>query len=151
MKTSDEILTELCDREAIRDLPVRYCDCVWQGTLEAMLDLFAKDAVFITKGRQREAVSRGRDKLREMYQKALGDFTPRPYIHNHVVDLKGKTSATGRCYVELRSASRQWEWIGTGFYDDEYVKEDGHWKFASRRFTSFGMQTAPAESGSRKS
>ena len=78
MKTSDEILTELSDREAIRDLPVRYCDCVWQGTLEAMLDLFAKDAVFITKGRQREAVSRGRDELRKMYQKALGDFTPRP-------------------------------------------------------------------------
>jgi ketosteroid isomerase-like protein len=151
MKTSDEMLTELSDREAIRDLPVRYCDCVWQGTLEAMLDLFAKDAVFITKGRQREAVSRGRDELRKMYQKALGDFTPRPYIHNHVVDLKGKTSATGRCYVELRSASRQMEWIGTGFYDDEYVREDGHWKFASRRFTGFGMQPAAAASGAQKS
>jgi hypothetical protein len=151
MKTSEEILTELCDREAIRDLPVRYCDCVWQGNLEAMLDLFAKDALFITKGRQREAVSRGRDELRKMYEKAIGDVKPRPYIHNHVVDLKGKTKATGRCYVELRSAIRQFEWIGTGFYDDEYVKEDGSWKFASRRFTSFGMQPAGAQAGAAKS
>jgi ketosteroid isomerase-like protein len=151
MKTSDEILTELSDREAIRDLPIRYCDCVWQGNLEAMLDLFAKDAVFITKGRQREAVSRGRDELRKMYQKALGDFTPRPYIHNHVVDLNGKTKATGRCYVELRSASRGMEWIGTGFYEDEYVKEGEQWKFASRRFTSFGMQPAGEKNDAQKS
>jgi hypothetical protein len=151
MKTSEEILTELSDREAIRDLPVRYCDCVWQGNLEAMLDLFAANAAFISKGRQREAVSRGRDELRAMYQKALGDFTPRPYIHNHVVDLRGKTKATGRCYVELRSASRNMEWIGTGFYEDEYVKEGEQWKFASRKFTSFAMQPAPASNEPAKS
>lgn len=151
MKTSEEILTELSDREAIRELPVRYCDCVWQGNLETMLELFANNAVFISKGRKRESVNRGRDELRKMYEKAIGDFSPRQYIHNHVVDLKGKTEASGRCYVELRNAKRQFEWVGTGFYDDEYVKEDGRWKFASRRFTSFGMQPAGAASGAAKS
>jgi hypothetical protein len=151
MKTSEEILAELCDREAIRDLPVRYCDCVWQGNLETMLELFANDAVFITKGRKRESVNRGHDELRKMYEKAIGELSPRPFIHNHVVDLKGKTKASGRCYVELRNAKRQFEWVGTGFYDDEYVKEDGRWKFAARRFTSFGMQPAGAASGAAKS
>ncbi len=34
----EELLTELADREAIRDLPVRYCDCVWQNALDTMLD-----------------------------------------------------------------------------------------------------------------
>ena len=149
MKTAEEILSELSDREAIRDLPVRYCDCVWQGNLEAMLDLFAKDGAFISKGRNREAVSRGRDQLRAMYEKALGDVSPRPYIHNHVVDLRGKGRATGRCYVELRSAARNMEWIGTGFYDDEYVKEGEHWKFASRKFTSFAMQPPPASNAAK--
>jgi hypothetical protein len=146
MKTSDEILNELSDREAIRDLPVRYCDCVWQGTLDAMLDLFSKDGIFISKGRNREATCKGRDELRKMYQQALTEMTPRPYIHNHVVDLHGKTKATGRCYVELRSASRNFEWIGTGFYDDEYVKEGEHWKFASRKFTSFVRPPANSKS-----
>ena len=75
-----------------------------------------------------------------MYAGALGEVNPRPYIHNHVVDLKSKTTASGRCYVELRSAKKNFEWIGTGFYDDEYVKVDGKWKFASRKFTSFAMQ-----------
>jgi hypothetical protein len=28
MKTTEELITELVDR-AIRDLPVRYCDCMW--------------------------------------------------------------------------------------------------------------------------
>jgi hypothetical protein len=140
MKSSEELLTELADREAIRELPMRYCDCVWQGTLEPMLDLFAKDAQFISKGRKREVVNQGRDELRKMYERAIGETSPRPYIHNHVVDLKSKTTATGRCYVELRSAARNFEWIGTGFYDDEYIKEGERWKFASRKFTSFAMQ-----------
>jgi hypothetical protein len=136
----EELLTELTDREAIRDLPVRYCDCVWQNALDAMIDLFAKDGQFISKGRKREFISKGHAELRKMYAGALGEVNPRPYIHNHVVDLKSKTTASGRCYVELRSAKKNFEWIGTGFYDDEYVKVDGKWKFASRKFTSFAMQ-----------
>ena len=28
MKTTDELVRELADREAIRDLPIRYCDCL---------------------------------------------------------------------------------------------------------------------------
>ncbi len=139
MKSTEEMVAELADREAIRELPVRYCDCVWQGSLDTMIDLFAKDGQFITKGRKREAVSKGHDELRKMYSTAL-QVGPRPYIHNHLVDLKSKTTATGRCYVELRSASKNFEWIGTGFYDDEYVKEGDRWKFASRKFTSFAMQ-----------
>ena len=47
MKSTEELVTELADREAIRELPVRYCDCVWQNTLDAMIDLFAKDGLLI--------------------------------------------------------------------------------------------------------
>jgi len=140
VKSTEDLVTELADREAIRELPARYCDCVWQGNLDAMIDLFAQDGQFISKGRKREAVNKGHHELRKMYERAIGETRPRPYIHNHVVDLKSKTTATGRCYVELRSAARNFEWIGTGFYDDEYVKVDGKWKFASRKFTSFAMQ-----------
>jgi hypothetical protein len=139
MKNTEELVNELADREAIRDLPVRYCDCVWQNDLKTMVELFAEDGFFVVKGRQREAVTKGRAELLKMYQTALGDMTPRPYIHNHVVNLQSKTKATGRCYVELRSASKNMEWIGTGFYDDDYVKVGEHWKFASRRFTSIRL------------
>ena|SRR5579863_7115817 len=149
MKKTEELVAELADREAIRDLPVRYCDFVWQGNLDGMLDLFAEDGAFIVKGREREVVSRGRSELRKMYEQAIGDLTPRPYIHNHVVNLQGKTRATGRCYVELRSVARQMEWIGTGYYDDEYVKVGEQWKFASRRFTGIGLPVRPADASSK--
>ena len=135
LKTLQEMLIELSDREAIRDLPVRYCDRVWQGDLEGIVNLFAEDGWFTIRGPEREVISRGRGELRKMYEQALGDLTPRPYIHNHVVDLLDGNKATGRCYVELRDASQQMEWIGTGYYDDGYVKVDDTWKFASRRFT----------------
>ncbi len=142
MKTADEIIQELSDREAIRDLPVRYCDCVWRGDLEGLVNLFSENGVFTVKGREREATTRGRPELRKMYETALTDLTPRPYIHNHVVDLRGKNKASGRCYVELRNAAKQMEWIGTGFYEDEYEKVGDSWKFATRRFTAIGLPRA---------
>jgi hypothetical protein len=138
MKNAEQLLTELADREAIRELPVRYCDCVWRGDIDGIVDLFSEDASFIVKGHKREATTTGRPALKKMYAGALGDAQPRPYIHNHVVDLKGSNRATGRCYVELRSFARAMEWIGSGYYEDEYVKVGEQWKFASRRFTRVG-------------
>ncbi len=138
MKSTDELVTELLDREAIRELPVRYCDCVWRNDLAGLVDLFAEDGVFTVKGRERSITQKGREALRRMYSEALGDLNPRPYIHNHVVDLAGSDRATGRCYVELRSLARNMEWIGSGYYEDEYVKVGGKWKFASRTFTRVG-------------
>ena len=58
---------------------------------------------------------------------------PRPYIHNHAIELRGSNRATGTVYVELRSPAVNWEWIGTGYYDDEYEKVGGEWKFKSRK------------------
>ncbi len=136
MKTVEDTLTELCDREAIRDLPVRYCDCVWRGDVAGIVDLFTDDGVFTIKGHEREVVNKGRETLLKMYGDALKSQTPRPYIHNHVVELGFYGRATGRCYVELRNASRNMEWAGTGYYLDEYVKVGESWKFASRYFTA---------------
>jgi hypothetical protein len=149
MKPTDELVIELADREAIRELPVRYCDCVWQNDLKTMVELFTEDGVFVIKGNQREATTKGRAELRKMYEQALGETSPRPYIHNHVVNLQSRTKATGRCYVELRSAKRDMEWIGTGFYDDEYAKVGEQWKFASRRFTSIRLSAPAPQSGSK--
>lgn len=136
MKTVEETLTELCDREAIRDLPVRYCDCVWRGDVAGIVDLFTDDGSFTIKGHEREVTSKGREALLKMYGDALSSQGPRPYIHNHVVELGFYGRATGRCYVELRNAKRNMEWAGTGYYLDEYAKVGDSWKFASRHFTA---------------
>jgi hypothetical protein len=149
MKSAEQILTELRDREAIRDLPVRYCDCVWRGDIAGLVSLFSEDASFIVRGREREVTTNGRADLKKMYEGALGDVQPRPYIHNHVVDLKGATRAAGRCYVELRSFARAMEWIGSGYYEDEYVKVGEDWKFGSRTFVRVHGKPVAENKGSK--
>jgi hypothetical protein len=143
-KSIEQMANDLADREGIRELPIKYCDCVWRSDFSGLVDLFAADGAFITKGRKREHVASGRDALLKLYGGLTsGDITPRPYIHNHVVDLTGSGRATGRCYVELRNVKQNMKWIGTGFYDDEYIKVGDTWKFKSRTFQTAYMEGTP--------
>jgi SnoaL-like domain len=144
MKTVEETLAELVDREEIRDLPVRYCDCVWRNDVAGIVDLFAADGSFTVKTPDGETVHKGREALIKTYTEGLRDLKPRPYIHNHVVELGYYGRATGRCYLDLRSENRNMEWIGSGHYLDEYVKVGDHWKFASRYFTAIRFNPATA-------
>ena len=131
-KSTEQIVTELADREAIRELPQRYCDCVWRGEVEGIVNLFADDGVFKVVGSNQEITNKGRAELLKTYKAGLA-LSPRPYIHNHVIELTGANRASGRCYVELRDASDNLNWLGTGYYDDEYIKVGDAWKFQSRR------------------
>ena len=138
-KSIDQIVTELADREAIRELPVRYCDYVWRTDVEGIVDLFTEDASFSISAQDSENTTTGRANLLKMYKEALASVTPRPYIHNHVIELKGGGRASGRCYVELRDASNNMNWIGTGFYHDDYAKVGEQWKFQSRKFKALRL------------
>jgi len=144
-KSIEQILSELADRDAIRELPIRYCDCVWRNDVAGIVDLFAGDGAFITKGRKREHRAEGRESLLKLYGGLTsGDMTPRPYIHNHVLELQSDGHASGRCYVEIRDAKKNFQWGGSGFYEDEYVKLGEGWKFKSRTFHAAHMQQMPA-------
>jgi len=138
MKTTDELVRELADREAIRDLPIRYCDCLCRNDLAGLVSLFTEDGSFIAKNPENEVVTRGRTELKKMYENLVSNVDPRPYVHTHVVELRSGNSATGRCYVEMRSAKMEMEWLGSGYYEDEYRKVGEEWKFASRRLIEIG-------------
>lgn len=133
MRTTDELVHELADREAIRDLPIRYSDCPFRNDPEGLVNLFTEDGSFIVRDPENEVATRGRDELKKMFKHMLSELWPRHLIHTHVVELLSTTRATGRCYVELRSAKIDLERVGSGYYEDEYVKVGEHWKFASRR------------------
>ena len=135
-------LKDLLAREAIRDLPVRYCDCVWRDDIAGLVDLFTDDGSFIAIFEGVETSVTGRDNLREFYANAT-DFMPRPYIHNHVVELTADGFAQGRCYLDLRSARNNMDWLGAGYYEDQYEKVGDRWKFKSRHFTALRIDTPP--------
>jgi hypothetical protein len=148
-KTIEQIVTELADREAIRELPQRYCDCVWRGDVDGLVSLFADDGTFTIVANDKEHINKGWAALQKTYKAGLATLTPRPYIHNHVIELTDSDRATGRCYVELRDASNDLSWLGTGFYDDEYVKVGDAWKFQSRRAQMVHMESKMASEMSR--
>jgi len=143
-KSIEQLAGELADREGIRELPLKYCDCVWRNDMTGIVDLFTKDGEFVTKGFKREHRAAGRDALLKLYGGLTqGELTPRPYIHNHVIDLQGNGRATGRCYVELRNLKKNMEWVGSGYYEDEYAKAGDEWKFKSRTFRTVYMSVNP--------
>ncbi len=133
MNATEKTLTALLDREAIRDLPLRYCDCVWRDDIDGLVDLFTPEGQFVVRLGERETVARGYDELRAVYLEGLA-IKPRPYIHNHVVELTDERHARGRCYLDLRSEELDMAWVGAGYYDDDYEKVNAGWKFAARVF-----------------
>ena len=134
MRTIEEVVAEMADREAIRDLPTRYCDYVWRGDFDGIVELFTEDGSFIAPRHGQDVVTQGREALRKMYREGPG-FTPRPYVHNHVITSLADGRASGRCYTEIRDADRNMDWAGAVWYADEYVKVGDAWKFASRHVT----------------
>ncbi len=140
---SDDRVTVLLAREAIRDLPQRYCDCVWRDDIDGIVDLFTPDGNFTAVLAATEKTFSGHAALRDLFVSGLA-IAPRPFIHNHVIDLRDERSASGRCYLDLYSAKKNMESIGAGYYEDEYVLHENRWRFHSRRFTALRIDDLPA-------
>lgn len=138
-QTTEAALQAVIDREAIRTLPVRYCHCVWQKDLDGYVDLFTDDGSISTNDPSLPR-AQGRDGLRKMISNGLDEMNPRPFIHNHVIELLGPAQAKGTCYVEVRMQRDGKPWAMSGWYNDEYAKVGDEWKFKSRQIIvdSFG-------------
>ena len=132
MPTLEERIQRIEDRDAIRELTSRYCHAVVEADVDAIVDLFCEDGAMV----MGETVNRGGEALRQSYREALADLTPKPMIHNHVIELAGDT-ATGRCSVELRFVENGEAYVASGHYDDQYRREGSAWKFARRDFTVY--------------
>jgi hypothetical protein len=127
-KTLESVANELADREAIRALPQRYCDCLWRGDVTRVVDLFAEEGRFTVSGGGRDLSARGHTELLKTYASDLSSIKPRPYIHNHAIESKGNGQARGRCYVEVQNAADNMNLLGMGYYNDGYVKLGDEWK-----------------------
>ena len=124
-------LRRLADLEAIRDLARRYADCVWRKDVPGAIALFTEDGEMDTGDRP---PIRGREALLESYQGMISGPDFHPFVHNHVVDLRGGT-ASGTCYLDLRASIDGKSMIGSGYYEDQYTRDRPEWKFRSRKLT----------------
>jgi ketosteroid isomerase-like protein len=131
-KNTATLLQEVIDREAIRDLPLRYCHSVWQKDLDGYVNLFTDDGAMSSNDPTLPR-AQGREGLRKMISQGLDTSKPRPFIHNHVIELLGPDRAKGTCYVEVRLLRDGKKHLLNAWYNDEYAKVGGEWKFKSRQ------------------
>lgn len=130
---SHELAAEIARLRAIHEiqqLPIRYAICMDRKDVEALLPLFSDR---ISMG----PAGKGREGVRAFYTRAWSGFRRSVHrIHNHAIDLVGDDAATGHVYClgEQQKADDRWERLMMS-YDDRYVLEDGHWRFASRKLS----------------
>ena len=126
--TAEAQLGNLVDLEAIRDLARRYAHAVWRRNASEAADLFCEDGV-MDMGDREPLV--GRAELLASYEATFAASSFRPFVHNHVVEIDGDR-ATGTCYLDLRCTVEGTAMKGYGYYEDEYARVPGGWKFRKR-------------------
>ena len=123
---------ELEARESIRDLVARYNAHGDAGRIDAMLELFAEEAVMEVPGE----TLRGRTAIRVFMERVASGADRKPirllrhFIATHQIDVESRDTARGRCYYQVLTEDGLDHW---GRYVDEYVKREGRWLFASRK------------------
>ena len=135
-KSLEAKIQELTDREEIRELIANYAHRIARGI--PATDLFTDDGGFSLKtpGQRLQIVSGG-DSVARMYAMIRPeDDHPLPMIHNIQLVIEGD-EAWGLCSNEIRAISAGKSVIGSGYYEDRFLRVNGRWKFAQRDATMF--------------
>jgi uncharacterized protein (TIGR02246 family) len=126
------------DRDAIRALLVSYASTLDSRDFAAFEQLWAKDAEFIGGGGNN---ARGPKAIRDLLQGLLSkNAAPVPgrdfhLVMNQTVDVAGDT-ATGYSrgtWVSTDAETKRLQWSIITNYYDQFVREDGRWKFKRHR------------------
>jgi hypothetical protein len=138
---------ELTDLEAIRDLRFRYHEYINEAKFTEIASLFTEDGDLLF-GHLGSA--HGHDEINRFFGGLLakpdgaGKSTPprlsrvRQFIHNHVVEVHGD-QASGFSYLEAKPVYKGESYVVAARYDDEYLRQDGQWKFKKMALTPYFM------------
>ncbi len=131
MSGLEQRIRRLEDRWELSDLVHEYGVAVDGRDLHALEQQFARDAALA----HPDGVERGRDAVMAYYRRRLVQYTTTyHYAHTQAVEFgPGDDEAHGvvTAHAEL-SIEGDAVWIALR-YNDEYVREDGRWRFRSRR------------------
>lgn len=138
---------ELNDREAIRNLRYRYHECINEGKHADIPGLFTEDGE-LDFGHLGHA--RGGAELTAFFNRLVGQPPQagaqappgisfvKQFIHNHVLHLQGDR-ATGFSYLEAKPVYNGESYLVAARYDDEYIKQNGQWRFKKMQLTPYFM------------
>ena len=131
------------DRAEIENLSNRYMIAVDSGDMDSVMATWAADGVLVW--------ADGTEHGKEAIRKAMAGFSQareksipkgatswprsRHFILNHVIDVKGDTAKTLAYWFEITNNTPQKDaqLVYFGHYEDELVKQNGHWLFKVRK------------------
>ena len=139
MKTLEQQVRELADREEIKELTAKYAHWVASGEGAKVKDLFTDDGLFTNtvEGEGKTIDVRGREQIDKFYP-GLQRGMALPCIHNHIIEIDGD-NAKGTCTIEVRITRNGQSLIGSGYYADVFRRENGRWKFVERNAYFYHM------------
>jgi hypothetical protein len=121
--------------EEIRRLKARYCLYVDLKRWDALGDLFSHDAVFEFNDRDTRLV--GRAEIAAYVAETVGES--RTSHHASCADIELVTADDARATWELHYTTEDVAQAAYGFYEDEYRRDGGTWRFHRvRRVRAFG-------------
>lgn len=134
----EEKVQVLADHQEILDLIATYAHRAAHGL--SMADLFTDDGAFINRvPGNPPAEVRGREALDRYFGSvASAPEHPLPMIHNSLISIHGD-EATGVSSIEVRFASNGTSMIGSGYYRDQFRRENARWKFVERDTSFFHL------------
>lgn len=128
-------LAQLAAKEEIRDLMIRYGRLMDEGKLEEVSWLFA------TQGRWSGAIGNATTPamIHRLFEERVAPFVrtmSKPTFHvvdNIFVEMgRGGATASSRWLFYGPDRHGEPKLLAAGRYADEFMLEDGHWRFASR-------------------
>ena len=130
------------DRTAVADVIHRYAAGVRHGELTDAAGLFAEDGVFeIRAGSPRTGVEtklvarlEGREQILGYLNRSASSNIVCPAIHNLRIEIDGER-AKSNCIMTATVLGGGPTLMGE--YDDSFVRIDGAWRFAQRRYLMF--------------
>lgn len=123
--------SRVADELEIRNLVARYAVAVTRADRDAWAATWADDGEWNVVGQS----ARGRQDLVALLEKLTAVFTcVVQHAHSGVVELDGDRARGSWQITEHGKLTNDMALFTIGVYSDEYVREKGAWRFASRRF-----------------
>ena len=129
-------MSELAEKDAIREVMAEYCFRLDDGRFADMAALFSTDGTWDTafgKGT-------GQADIEALVRRIRGDG-PRPraihHVTNIVIRLEGTTAKCFSNWVTVQNSPQGPKIGSAGSYSDDMVKRDGRWFFRYRKIDRF--------------
>jgi len=119
---------------AVRALAARYCFAIDNHDLAAVRDLFTEDARVYSRDGVMDAT--GRDAIIRQYEERFRVLGPSNHVsHDHWVRIESPDRAAGTLSAHAELWRNDQMMVTALRYEDEYRREDGIWRFASRELS----------------